>query len=919
MEAACRPRRGPVVILGAWLAACAAPPPEGTDPLAEVSFPALGPAEIAAGELPEGFRLGDPLYLDAPREGSGKSRARKDPAAGIFFAKAVGAGGEVALVQIAFPAREQLEFEEWLRRAGIARGEAVACMQVPETRDWMRLSQSHVTNKRYPAALVATSAPELYLIVRDGRVDSAVRTRDLGELARIEGASFAHLVAEVAAALRASELPRAQEAARKLEAARGFLPEGAGVHAEIDRALAALHAAEQAHDAPLLAELGAQLAELTPAWQAANALERAALYAQRAPALQRLVTALRGAVDQRRALERLASELRASAKAASARNDARGALLRWLAERSSAPEPALLAEKLAAAAALDAARGYEAALRERDRFAFGKERVPEPSPGFYGELVARAIERDARAASQQGRALSARFLESWAGYLRSSSFAEGKHAWPRREAVDDLANDLPGYERLGSFAERLRWIEERERVQRDQNGHIDQSAFENLSFLRTLRRELATPLRAEAESALAAGHRATAATHLLHVAVALRNDPSEPLELRALLAAKTAPHGELQRAAWVLAPVLAELLPALDAQTAQAERLAELLAEAPCASWPIVDLLALHVDPSRDLPNGAGRHAHLEFRDDGFALVELEQPQSALVAALAWERYSGLSPETREEARWLRTEREWLDAEEAALAPERAELARRWSKIESETTSFQARRARLSGAGSSEIEAFNRDAARARGELEDYKRREQAYNARVSARQPRLDEFNRRVGPYNERRMRELSAGGRALDEKLRRALLAFVTERLAAYEQAQRTERGTSVELERELAHLRWFLGQGGSGPALALDTRAEARLRCRAIERNLTRQEKHEEVAALVLSWWSWSARAGIASAERAERFADHASDFRWRRNLELLRRAVRDASLTSADRTHLERLLAAAAAETAPRPAR
>lgn len=254
-----------------------APPGAATkDP---VEVPLRTPSELFTMEPPAGLRLGDVLTgtVNGVRQ-----RDCRDPNPATYFVATFGRSDRAEpdraeIVQWCFPAEQQLPVADFVAAAGIALAAPVAAVRVPETRNRMRMSQTHIQGVRYPAVLVATDRAPRHLLIRNGKVDSVVWVEDLAALPAIEARSLAELFAVVEAGIAGEQMSMAREALAWVVACMRepglSATRAAPLQARVVQLEQQFAAAVTVHDAPFLAEHEQQLAVLRRTWPTMSGLQ----------------------------------------------------------------------------------------------------------------------------------------------------------------------------------------------------------------------------------------------------------------------------------------------------------------------------------------------------------------------------------------------------------------------------------------------------------------------------------------------------------------------------------------------------------------------------------------------------------------------------------------------------------------------
>jgi len=436
------------------------------------------------------------------------------------------------------------------------------------------------------------------------------------------------------------------------------------------------------------------------------------------------------------------------------------------------------------------------------------------------------------------------------------------------------------------------------------------------SHERFLREQLALTvdeLRSTAASAASLGRIATAITLELQANLALGESAGDVMHL---VAAAGPGASSVQRGVSLLAAVL----PPIDANTAQAERLCELLSEGEAAAWPIVRHLAVAIRPG-DVPTAraaAGlpvRHAHLARDEAGsVALVERDRPSDPSTDERFWREYSGRSEETLQETVWINSEGSWLDPERKWLDEERVRMEalneaakKEHAALEAEFDAAERERATINPYDQAAIAAFNTGVAAREQRRRAYNEhaanlrgRTTAHTERTAVFNRRVDEFNRRLSKLNERRMREDAAGAVKLDELLWPALRTAVLANLEAWIATRRQQLAAGPELEHEVRMARWLFGQSPDGPELPRhgECAGYRRQMAAAALRLAPRQSTNEAYAAKIAEYCLFAWLAGIA--ERDEALRPHMEEFVRRRDWTILRKAYESESRLSVQET-------------------
>jgi len=912
------------------VASCASAPEltKDRDPFAGRKFPPLDAATLRQGELPEGYRLGDP-GLAADADGKRPWRWSRDPNAETFGVVARCQGPRIDHVQWIYPNRAVVT-TALLDEAGIELREPIGAGRA-RNRDWGRLTQSHAANERTPVTLYATNRPGLYVQLRDYNraIDSLVwcqqqpRLWDYDELK-----SLGDPIDSLREALAAKTWPEVELWQTRLQHLKADQ-----VRALLAEAETAISTHRNATNAPLLAELAALEATHTVAWATANSGQRVQLYvehARRAAALtQKLLRAsspVPGTI-RRLWLEQVSTEGKHYDK--SNPTTGTGWFWRWAAANPPLG-PQQLAEAWQAVQKLDAeSTVYLDALAARMLLQKTKPPVlpPEGEPDRAARQILAKIARRQATIQRTGKQLiAAAWLEQVLAHDLETLLVPSGTAFPYVTEQDWKAwfEPVAAYESLsrgGNTDARIRHLHgllqqeasySTQRAQRTKVAFLSHTRFLN-SQVENLAQELDQLARTTAKRGLPA-----TACQIALQAAACRRRPVAAIANLPHLAGAAAPQHSGALAAQLALPLLAEVLPPIDPNTAQADRLCELLTEGKAASWPLVKELAISISPG-DVPTirqtlaMPAQYAHLQRVDgqDSVRLIAMDQPSNPTQDERFWQKYTGWSKETYTEGAWIRGEAAWIKQEKEATDQERIEVDAITNRLNAEARALNSRveqheasRSKVNSSDQASVNAFNRKVtehkqqqAALKQSIEANKPLSDAFRSRVTALNKRIDEYNRRLSALNERRMREGAAGQNQLDAMLWPPLHAAVQQRLEAWIEATLARLPAGAQRDREVAAARWLFGQPGSGPALygMQPGNGYAQLMAAAAHRLARRQSSNEAYAAKVAEYCHWATLGQVA--DRDATFRSHAIEFTKFREPKILRAALESEQRLSA----------------------
>lgn len=911
-------RRFPWFAVAVALGAACAGGPEPTaagDPFRDRKFPALTKEQLRSGQLPEGYRLGDPAPAPDPQRGGKRPwRWSQDPNPETFGVKACSDGPRIDYVQWIWP-QNRPPAMDLLREAGIELGPLVAIGRA-RTRDWGRLSQGHAQDERWDVFVHATNRPELFvqLQAHDRALDSLVwcRSREV-LLADDERVSIETSIAALESAVAAGNWDEARRQCRRFESAGD-----ASFAARIATSRAAVQAHDDAHDAPLLAELERLQRDHDAAWANTTDVDarvrRWASDQSRADALAGKLLGNRTDVPKGlRAHWAALVQQQLAAAGEGTPQTARGWFWRWAKQPWRSPDAVVTA--WVRTAELDAPTiSYHVGVGHRLAFGQGSDALL-PFTAEADQVARRLLAaqlRELRAQEQrQQRALRVAWLDEVMLRDLETLVVPPETPFPYVDGGEfvQMWNAMLGYERAAGAgpverARQLRSLIAAElplQQRRAERTRIVSRAQQQ--FFQARLQDCAGELRSAAAAAATAGLHATAAVLELQAASALDQVPAALQGLGGVPGAR--PFPALQQAL----PVLAAVLPAIDPDTAQCHRLCELLAEGDTLQWPLVRHLAVRVAPgdvvhARAAHGLPGQHAHLVRDGDGGAvLCEREQPSDPTVDDRFWQDYSGWSDETRREGEWVRNEANWLGPEKQWLDQEKAELERLLAVADRERERLDANfhaierdRASIDAGSRAQVDAFNQrvlEQERKRkafnAEAEAWRVRSAAHKERTATFNRRVDEYNRRLAALNERRMREGAKGQQQLDALLWPALRSAIANNLQRWEVDLRQKLPGGPALEHEVRMGRWLFGAEANGPELWGDPTGPGlcRLQADAALRLGPRQSSNAGYAAKVAEWCYWAERGGFADREATLR--PHVDEFIAHRDVEVLRTAL------------------------------
>ncbi len=897
-------------------------PTAANDPWRDRKFPPLTAAQLRTGELPEGYRLGDLAVVPpADRPTERQSRWSKTPNEQTFGVWARGLG-RVDHVQWMWPDASGPS-PDLLDAAGITLGPAIAVGR-GYNRDWARLSQGHTQGEYVEVVLFETSRPELFVQLRchDRRLDSLTWCRDRSNLFEVDQrVGIADAVQQMESAVTSGAWKQVSAWCSQLAAANE-----PGVLDRVAVAREKLRQYQLQHDAPILAEL-AKLDARRLALAGANVDRRLRGWAELLPRAAELHGKLQLAEsDVLTNIAALWTELvrvENDKLGTEAPDHVVGWFWRWAARRARSPEAAVTA--WVHAQELDsAATPYHATIDTRLRLGAGEDALL-PLDGDADRVARRKMVAKLRHVAAfergQGRGMRAIWLEQVPIHDLEHLVPASDLTFPYLDGAEFLAlwNSIVSWDKVhaGDVEIRVRTLRDlldTESVQAEaRQKRTLVTVDSHAAFLRRQLALAAAELRGSAAAAAGKGLIATAVALELQAENALGESAADVMRLGAAEGPGAAP---VRRGLAMLAAVL----PAIDADTAQAERLCELLGEGEAAAWPIVRQLAIAMRPG-DVPAARAavglpvRHAHLT-RDaaGGAVLVERDRPSDPRADERFWREYSGRSEQTLQEsawisseASWLEPEKKWLDAERTALDSLHGAAKQEHAAIEAEFAAAERQRATINQYDQAAIQAFNtgvfaREQRRKayNEQAEGLRQRTATHTERTAVFNRRVDEFNRRLSKLNERRMREDAASAVALDGMLWPALRRAVLANLEAWVAARRQQVAVGPELEHEVRMARWLFGQEPNGPELARHHEGAGcqRLMAAAALRLAPRQSTNEAYAARLAEYclFAWQARI----AERDEALGPHLEEFVRRRDWTILKKALENESRLSVGET-------------------
>lgn len=939
---------------------------EETETAEDAALPAMTPKQVVAGKWPDGFQLGDPVsgivwrpvdHSRSERIEGAFERTHRRSGPTLYRLRAAGIGrigkeggtddqsAEAQVVQAIYPDPGQLPLNEFAAQAGITPGPAVGMMQIPYYRDGERMSSSSTAIMREPAVVIGTDRKGVYLVLRGEKVDSVLHASDLEAIRALEGTTIAAESAKVAAALAAG---KPDDIDTVVWTRAGRLPHGEAIAAAWQSHEAAYAAVLQrryeetkAHDAPIHAAIDAKLAVLRSELDAAPDAAWLTTWCAGIDAIAVDVRRLRGT-------SKALADARALLAAEAASRDLHAATidgLLWscvvgpLAEASTADLRAVDAAATALAAAQTYAAGQDAwsafskvvdrlhleqvsrldengnvsQERHAERRAVEQRRERRAHPHLSA-----AATREAAAMRAAGRVAAAAWLDHVAADLLRA-YTINDRAWrPSASTVTDLATQLDALPAgIDDRAAMVAAIADRLPMQSQDNVF-------SRGYLSTLVRAMADEQDREAAALQADGWFATAAVRRMQ-ALALRSDSWSPVVHLDDLRRGTA--GESGRAVMLreLLPLIEELWPAPDATTAHAPRLAELLVEGARLDWPLVrigllvpgsppvaEAAAGDAEPAEAPTTVSSPAGYLHAIDDGGALRLERRPQAQILAGgTDWVHFYanlGVSAETRTEGAELRKIQEQIDKDKAEQKPEIEAIEARGKRLDEEKPRMeQLQRKAAAGDEAARLE-FNRLVEHRNAEVRTQNAAIEALKRKQVGSSARVEAYNQRVQPYNERLNRERSAARAASDLKLEAALTAWFTERLASREQRLRAEHPAGDALETEIRLGRWLVG-AGTGPTIAVASNAHAKLHCAAIERRVPVTASYEERMDLVLAWWRWSAQAGHGQAVRENTASAWVGRFAREASAALVRKKITGAGLPANEAARFESWVKAA----------
>lgn len=929
-----------------FLVACSSAPEwtRQTDPFANQKFPDLTAEQLRQGDLPDGFRLGD-QGLAADAEGKRPARWSRDPNPGTFGVAAHGRGPRIDHVQWIYPNGRKVEIA-FLRGAGIEPGAPIALGKA-RNRDWGRLSQSHATGERTPVTLHATDRPDVFVQLRDHdqSIDCIVWCKDRAVLLdHDERTAIADPRAELGTALAASDWPNVQRWLDRL----AYVPTS-GADDVMLRAQAAIDAYRLAVNTPILAELDALAAAHQTAWASADAATKVALYTTNLPKAAESTRRLQRASSPVHAQIRSAWDELATAEAAKRTPQTARTATDWFwlwAPQATREAPQTIATAWRNVGALEKPETpYLDGLAARRHL--GATRPPVlPNTGDTDRLARRYLAAQVKpwlaATRKAGRTLTADWLEKV--LLRDletlANPPERPFPYLDKPFVDEVLTALDELEPLrraenkNQVVRRLRELHKQEMaLLGGQQKNARPGVLGHAAFLSQQLDAIAVELRAAADAAAARGMPATAAQLLLQSAMVGRRANGKVADLPTLVGGE-APKDTYALAVQLLLPMLAEVLPPIDANTAQAHRLCELLTEGKAATWPLVRYFAVAIQPGDvvALRAALGRpatFAHLVRKDEqkGIAMVDKPTSSDPRTDERFWQKYSGWSAETVSEGAWIRQENAWLAEEKPIVDKERVEVEAITSSLNAEAKrldealkNHDASRARLDRTSSSQVDAFNRRLGELRSQnqalqarMNTHRPRVDAWQTRVNAMNKRIGEYNRRLAALNERRMREGAAGQNELDGMLLPTLTESIEQRLQAWIDTEVAKLPAGIDRSREANAVKWLFGHPVAGPDLWTPPEGAgyAQLMAAACHRQGRRQSTNDAYAAKVAEFCYWAALGKLETRE--ETFRSHAMEFTRFRDANVLKKALeKDPRLNAADRTRWLAIMAEVHAE-------
>lgn len=903
-----------------------------TDPFANQKFPDLTAEQLRNNVLPEGFRLGDP-GLAPEEDGKRPPRWSRDPNPGTFGVAARGRGPHIDHVQWIYPDNRKVTVE-FLRSAGIEPGAPVALGRA-RSRNWGRLTQSHASGERTPVTLFATNRPEVFVQLRDHdqTIDCIVWCKDRSVLLdHDERTAIAEPRQALEAALASADWPNVQAWLDRL----AYLPTKGPDDVKV-RAQTAIDAHRLAVNTPLLAELDALAASHETAWTKATADAKVKLYATNLAKAYELRTKLQRVTSPvperiRQWWDDLAKAEAGRRKPETARS-AKDWFWLWAPQVASAvPTPIATAWQQVGTLVSRDTPYLDGLAARRQLAATRPPLLPYTGPAdrvARGHLAAQ-VKIWLAATRKAGSNLTGDWIEKVLLYDLETLANPPERPFPYLDKpfLDEVITALGELEQprradnKDTVVRRLRALHQQEMaLLGGQQKNARPGVFAHAHFLSTQLSTIAGELRTAAEAAAARGMPATAAQLLLQSAMVGRNTNAKVADLPALANDEAQKDSYAIATKWLL-PMLAEVLPSIDANTAQAHRLCELLTEGKAASWPLVRFLAVGIQPGevvalRSALGLPASFAHLVRKDEDKGLALIDKPTSSdpRTDERFWQKYSGWSAETITEGAWIRQENAWIAEEQPIVDQERIEVEKitaslnaEGKRIDDALQAHNAGRDRLDRTSSTQVDAFNRRIGELRSQNQALQSRMNSHRPRVDAWQTRVKEMNKRIAEYNrrlaalnERRMREGAAGQNELDGMLLPTLTASIEQRLQAWIDTQVAKLPAGLDRSRETNAVKWWFGHPVAGPDLWTPPEGPgyAQLMAAACHRQGRRQSTNDAYAAKVAEFCYWAALGKVETRE--DTFRSHALEFTRFRDANVLKQALeKDMRLNAADRT-------------------
>jgi hypothetical protein len=924
---------GSYLLLSLLAAGCSSSPadePPEPDTLT-LEFGRPTPAQLVALELPEGCRPGDRLRNSRRDDPSVQLRiayghlwqTAPQPERNVYRVDAYGRNHRIGLVQVALADEHQTPIAEFAAAAGIELGDVVGHATLPYCRNRGTMSQDHLAGITRPGVMLATNRDHLFLVAREGKIDSVLWIGDETLLPQIPAILFRTVFKPVRECLARQD---AKAALAAMEALKTFQWEAVppAVKAEEQQLWQAVRAAAAGQDAAPRAAFDRNLAAAQQEIEAAHPYAAIGLYKAR---LQQLDAQAQGIALDRPAT---AAPLFGSLQKAARRHvegrppqtpsdiaykflaeQAQG----WTAETSALVDQALACERAGDYGdALAAVGAFERALKQGGDLTAQYE-------GMFRALVAAAVARQAEALRAARRPSAASHYEALAARLRNGETDLDGNRTEDSAGVAAFAARLDAYDAIAGADARIAWVIAQVPTVRCfrgsglQQGNNYREILQNL-FLTDLVKPRFDQEVGLAEAARGRGLPATAARHELMAAAIAGQHPWRPVPLGAAFDPAPAPAGSVLRSLQTLAPLLRTMLPPIGPTTAEGQRLVELLREVPSLDWPLVRLHVLSMAPGdlstpAALAGAPAKHAALVQRGETFVLELRDAPQGLGEDTSFLQRLSGISPETQAESRALAAESAAIDAERQAIDAERQTIEPQGSALDAAEKAIEAERAG-STASAEAGRAFNQKVDAHNARVRELRPKQDALRARIAAQNGRVAAYNARVSVNNERRMRERAAGGAKVDGLLRSALDQWFTERFGLYEAALRTAGHDDAAVAQEMDLARWLFGRvdGSRLPSFAaFEPEGLKVLRREAIERTIHQQPTNEALARAVVEHFVLAVRPSDATAGEAF-FRQWAKTFRWERDIKVLQQAIAaETRLSPWQRQQLQRLLAEA----------